>query len=110
VFDEINGLPAHPLVVHGAVVLVPLLCLTAIAFALLPRVRGQVWWAAAGLALGLVTLVLVLFTSARLGGGRRMARWLSIVLAAAVVILAAADLYFVVRTGDSGAKSVWGGS
>ena len=49
-FDEINGLPAHPLVVHAAVVFVPLLCVAAVAYALVPRVRSAVGWAAAGLA------------------------------------------------------------
>jgi hypothetical protein len=51
VFDEINGLPGHPLIVHGAVVLVPLLCLMAITYALVPRWRSSVWWAAAGLSI-----------------------------------------------------------
>lgn len=49
-FDEINGLPAHPLVVHAAVVFVPLLCLAAIVYAVVPRVRAKVGWAAAALA------------------------------------------------------------
>ncbi len=155
-FDEINGLPAHPLIVHGAVVLVPLLCLSAIAYALVPRVRGLVWWAAAGLAivapivawaatstggslatsryrdqippqvldhqslgdmtfrvsliLGVATLVLVVLTSARFTRDRRVPSWLSIGLSVIVVILAVVDIYYVVRTGDSGARSVWGGS
>jgi hypothetical protein len=50
VFDEINGLPAHPLVVHAAVVFVPLLCVAAVVYALVPRVRPVVGWAAAALA------------------------------------------------------------
>lgn len=45
-FDEISGLPLHPLAVHGAVVLVPLLVLASLAYALVPRFRPQVGWLA----------------------------------------------------------------
>jgi len=42
VFDEINGLPVHPLVVHAAVVLVPLAGLLGVLFAIPPtRQWGQ---------------------------------------------------------------------
>ena len=37
----INGIPLHPLVVHAAVVLVPLAALLAIAYAVLPSRRWQ---------------------------------------------------------------------
>ncbi|HEU5109165.1 MAG TPA: DUF2231 domain-containing protein [Micromonosporaceae bacterium] len=50
-FDQINGLPGHPLIVHGAVVLVPLLCVISIAYAVVPKWRGVVWWAAAALSI-----------------------------------------------------------
>lgn len=50
VFKEILGLPAHALVVHAAVVLVPLLVLLAIAYAVLPRWRSRTGWAAGLLA------------------------------------------------------------
>jgi ABC-type branched-subunit amino acid transport system permease subunit len=46
-FDEVNGLPIHPLVVHGAVVLVPLAALLGVLFAI-PRFRN---WARVPLAL-----------------------------------------------------------
>ncbi len=36
---EINGVPLHPLVVHAAVVFVPLAALTALIYALVPRWR-----------------------------------------------------------------------
>lgn len=49
-FEEFNGLPLHALVVHAPVVLVPLLVLAALAYALVPKIRGQVWWATALLA------------------------------------------------------------
>lgn len=45
-FEEIAGLPLHPLAVHGAVVLVPLLALAALAYALVPRFRPRVGWLA----------------------------------------------------------------
>lgn len=46
-FEEISGLPLHPLAVHGAVVLVPLLVLASLGFALVPRFRARVGWLAA---------------------------------------------------------------
>lgn len=49
-FDEIGGLPMHPLVVHAAVVFIPLLALAAVVYALVPRVRARLGWAAALLA------------------------------------------------------------
>ena len=42
--DRISGLPAHPLIVHGAVVFVPLLALGAILYAVLPMLRGHLRW------------------------------------------------------------------
>lgn len=44
-FDQILGLPAHPLIIHFAVVLTPLLVAVAVAYALVPRWRGNVAWA-----------------------------------------------------------------
>ncbi|MEV0621066.1 DUF2231 domain-containing protein [Nonomuraea sp. NPDC050404] len=44
-FDEILGLPAHPLIIHFAVVLTPLLVAVAVVYALLPRWRVNVAWA-----------------------------------------------------------------
>ena len=38
-FDRFNGLPMHPLIVHAAVVLVPLLALSAIVYAVIPGLR-----------------------------------------------------------------------
>jgi hypothetical protein len=42
--DRVSGLPAHPLIVHGAVVFVPLLALGAILYALVPMLRGHLRW------------------------------------------------------------------
>jgi len=41
VFDLINGLPVHPLVVHGVVVLLPLACLGTLAIAVRPAWRSK---------------------------------------------------------------------
>jgi hypothetical protein len=43
-FDTIFGLPAHPLVVHGVVVLLPLMALVTVVVALRPRWREQLAW------------------------------------------------------------------
>lgn len=50
-FDRISGLPAHPLIVHAAVVLVPLLVLGAILYAVAPMIRRHTRWAVALLAI-----------------------------------------------------------
>lgn len=47
---EINGLPLHVLVVHGAVVFAPLASVAAILFAVVPRWRYLTRWPAAVLA------------------------------------------------------------
>lgn len=47
---EIGGLPLHPLVIHGPVVLVPLAVLSVIAFALMPQYRYLSRWPTAILA------------------------------------------------------------
>jgi len=39
VFDRFQGLPAHPLIVHAAVVFIPLLALGAILYAVVPGLR-----------------------------------------------------------------------
>lgn len=49
-FEEIAGLPLHPLAVHAAIVFVPLLALVAGAYALVPKLRGRLTWAAVTLA------------------------------------------------------------
>jgi uncharacterized membrane protein len=43
-FDLINGIPVHPLVVHAAVVLVPLTALGLIAMAIWPRFSAKYGW------------------------------------------------------------------
>ena len=55
--DELFGLPAHPLVVHAAVVLLPLAALATLAVALIPRARRH--YAPVALAVALAALVSV---------------------------------------------------
>ncbi|MEV8507440.1 DUF2231 domain-containing protein [Actinoplanes sp. NPDC051475] len=49
-FDQINGMPVHALVLHAAVVFVPLLALVAVVYAVVPRWRPKIGWAAILLA------------------------------------------------------------
>ncbi|MDG4791715.1 hypothetical protein O7626_38480 [Micromonospora sp. WMMD1102] len=49
-FREVMGLPAHALLVHAAVVFVPLLALVSTGYAVLARFRSRLDWAAALLA------------------------------------------------------------
>ncbi|MEV7804326.1 DUF2231 domain-containing protein [Microbispora sp. NPDC088329] len=44
-FDQVLGLPAHALIVHAAVIFVPLLAVLSIAYAALPRLRHKLDWA-----------------------------------------------------------------
>jgi uncharacterized membrane protein len=50
VFEEVLGIPAHPLLVHAAVVFVPLQVLAAFAYALVPFVRRFIAWLVIGIA------------------------------------------------------------
>ena len=74
-FEEFTGIPMHPLLVHAAVVFIPLLGLVAVGYAFVPTIRPHLRWVLAGL----------------------------------VTVLAVLSIYYVVRTGDSGAKAVWDG-
>ena len=155
---EFAGLPLHPLVVHAAVVLIPLTALLAVGFAVLPRWRWLLRWPASAAAVLCVPLAFVATQSgkslegarpelARLvrqhasygqllanltiglavvvvvaafllpgpsplvsGRGERISRGpvLDKVLPALLVLAAVVVLVQVVRTGDSGARAVWG--
>ncbi|GAA1884318.1 DUF2231 domain-containing protein [Asanoa iriomotensis] len=48
--NNILGIPAHPLIIHAAVIFIPLLCLGAIVYAVVPRFRGKIGWAVLALA------------------------------------------------------------
>jgi glucan phosphoethanolaminetransferase (alkaline phosphatase superfamily) len=168
VFEEIGGLPLHPLVIHAAVVFVPLLAIGSVAYAVLPGLRRLLWWAVALLALAgagstilarfsgvafrqrllrkhlltpeftpkvdahqhygtvtmwvtialaVVSLVLIWAVPRRraagaAGGGGASNRGggaaIRVIFAVVVIGLAVASLYYVYRTGDSGARMVWG--
>jgi hypothetical protein len=45
-FDQVFGLPAHALIIHAAVAVTPLLAVLAIVYAVLPRWRHKIDWAA----------------------------------------------------------------
>lgn len=163
-FDEVMGIPVHPLVVHAAVVFVPLLALLTVANALVPRWRSQTTWAlliavvaapatvyaatasgeelehslpniaqliepheefgeatwrtTMGLALAVVVLLVLRRLTASRGSvpgsgggpaGRSALSRVSVAVTVVAVTLALLDLYYVVRTGHSGADAVWGG-
>jgi hypothetical protein len=70
VLEEFMGVPTHPLLVHAAVVLVPLLATLAIAYALLPFVRPHTRW-----VLGLLAIVTpIAALLAKLSGDKFLAR------------------------------------
>ncbi|MEU8251722.1 hypothetical protein [Nonomuraea sp. NPDC048916] len=71
-FDEIFGLPAHPLIIHFAVVLTPLLAAVAVAYALLPRRRPVLAWAVVLLSLAAPAAV---FAARESGEALRRARF-----------------------------------
>jgi glucan phosphoethanolaminetransferase (alkaline phosphatase superfamily) len=50
VFEEILGIPAHPLLIHAAVVFIPLQVAAAIAYAVVPFTRRYIWWIVLALA------------------------------------------------------------
>lgn len=149
-FDLVNGLPVHPLVIHAAVVLVPLTALGLIAMALWPRFSRTHGWlvVASGLvatascfvakqsgealeervgepgfdhgelgelmpilAAVLLIAVLLLWLVDRSAptAGPPPRRALRVVVAVIGVLVAVGNLVWVVRVGDSGAKSVWTG-
>ncbi|WP_203934155.1 hypothetical protein [Virgisporangium ochraceum] len=49
-FEEFSGIPMHPLLVHAAVVFVPLLGLVAVGYAFVPMIRPHLRWVLAALA------------------------------------------------------------
>ncbi|MEU7923813.1 DUF2231 domain-containing protein [Micromonospora sp. NPDC049801] len=159
-FEEFQGIPAHPLVLHAAVVFVPLLALLAIGYALVAPIRPHTRWVLALLAvgapicallakltgdafferlrsanrvtpefvpkleahqdfgdmtlyatiaLGIVALALVRFVPPRAVEGVPANRAVTVALQVLSVVAAAVAVYYVVRTGDSGAKAVWEG-
>jgi len=70
VFEEILGLPAHPLIIHAPVILVPLLIAVAVGYAIVPPWRRAFGWAVVLLAFAAPGPVLL----ARLSGEAFQAR------------------------------------
>ena len=62
-FDQINGLPVHALVLHAAVIFVPLLAAGAVVYALVTRWRPKIGWAVALLAVAAPISALVAMLS-----------------------------------------------
>jgi hypothetical protein len=164
--EEVMGIPAHPLLVHAAVVFVPLLAILAALYAFVPFVRSHTRWVLGLLALGapvaaflaklsgdaffarlekrdsiseefypkleahqalgnntlyatialaVLTLVLVYLvrppsSSGHAAGRTGSSRVVSVVLGLLCLAAAVVSVYYVVQTGDSGAKAVWEGS
>ncbi len=147
-FDLINGLPVHPLVVHAAVVLVPLTAIGVIVMAVWPRFSQRHGWLVVGAslvalganlvakesgegleerigdagfdhaelgdvmpifaaALAVIVIVLWLIDRRAPDDGPAPRRALRVVVAILAVLVAVANLVWVYRVGDSGAKSVW---
>lgn len=162
-FDEILGVPAHPLLIHAAVVFVPLLVGFSLAYALVPFVRRFTWWIVLGLAviapfaawfatisgnrlrtslatggispdvlrsidvhrdwgdktlwatvgLAVLSAALIALTMRRRpagtpSGGSTGMTVLTIVITVALAVFAGFSAYYVFKTGDTGAHSVWG--
>ena len=128
VFETFMGLPLHPLVIHAAVVLIPILVLVALCYALVPRLRDRIGWLAVLMAViaplsalgakitgdafrarlarinpngALLVLVMVLV--------RRRPPILNVLLIVAVIAASGVTAYYVYRTGDSAARIVWKG-
>ncbi|MEU8333755.1 DUF2231 domain-containing protein [Micromonospora sp. NPDC048839] len=164
-FEEFMGIPAHPLVLHAAVVFVPLLALLTVGYALVAPIRPHTRWVLGLLAVGapvaallaklsgdaffermqkanritpeflpkieahqefgditfwatlllaIVALALVRFVPPRSADASatddgRPGRALTVALQVLSVVAAGIVVYYVVRTGDSGAKAVWEG-
>lgn len=73
VFDTVLGLPVHALVVHGVVVLLPLMAVVTAVVACIPRWRAHAAWPVAAIDAGVVAMTFVARQSgeelqARLGG------------------------------------------
>lgn len=153
--DTVFGLPTHPLVVHLAVVLLPVAALVAIAWAVVPRWRSRLRRPAIGLAVAAAVVTWLtaeageklesrlphsrmIASHAEMGDqmkviafgfmvvavagilaeravrtrvtGAGAARLLTGGVAAAVVVMSVLAVVWIVRTGDSGARSVWKGT
>jgi len=163
VLHTLFGLPAHILIVHAAVVFIPLAALGGIVYAVVPGLRRHIWWVvvvlgvvapvaawgarlsgvnlrndrlstASGalldhinthqswglatswwaLGLGVALLIMTLVTIPLPGhwrinvGAAATSGVVRLVTSVVVVAVAVVTLYYVIQTGDSGSRSVWG--
>ena len=116
--DKISGLPAHPLLVHIPVVLVPLAAIGALAMAFWPWLRARIGWIVAGLAVlgGLGAILAASAGESLQEGGRESsairhhaelgegARNFSILFAILVVLFVAGEWWLRRRAAQSGAS------
>ncbi|NUS56572.1 MAG: hypothetical protein HOV66_17215 [Streptomycetaceae bacterium] len=154
-FERFGNLPLHVLVIHLAVVVLPVSALTAVAFAAVPKWRTVLRWPALVLGVGalvcafvakksgdafvaalpqlqqlvqvhrsrgnlllwfalafaiLVVAAFLLLPTTGKGAVAINSRPLQLVVTAAVVVMAVVMIYQTVRTGDAGARAVWGGT
>ena len=159
-FERFGDLPLHVLVIHVAVVVLPVAALTAIVFALVPRWRWLLRWPALVLGVGSLVVAFVarksgeaflaavpglqqavalhqkrgdllfwyclifaviaiaafLILSGRspLASGKgakaTKSRPLEVITQVAVVVIAVLVIWQTIRTGDAGARAVWGGT
>jgi uncharacterized membrane protein len=105
VFDQVNGIPAHPLFVHAPLVLIALTLVLGLVYVVVPPLRPRAGWALVVLAVaGPVSAVAATLSgerlAERLGGGDaiehheelgEMTRNAAVWLAVAVLLLVAVD-------------------
>lgn len=101
-FDSITGLPLHPLVVHAAVVVLPLSAVALIVIVAVPAWRQRFGWLTmAGLAAGTVAAFVAKESGEALathvGLPADHARWGDLLPSVAVVLFAVAALWFVLQ-------------
>lgn len=112
-FGFIAGLPVHPLVVHAAVVLLPLSALALILLVLVPRWRAQFGWLTIG-GLGIGTAAAFVAKesgealAATMGMPADHARWGDILVPVSIglVVVAAGWFWLQQRPTRTGAKSI----
>ena len=124
-FDTVLGLPVHALVVHGVVVLLPLMAIITAAVAFVPRWRAPAAWPVAVVDAGMVAMTFVARQSGealqtRLGGqiaqehaavGRNLI-WFALAMFLASLVVALTRLSQratagAVATGVAGVFVVW---
>ena len=111
-FDLVSGLPVHPLVVHGAVVLLPVAALAVIALVLVRRWRGTFGWLtllalAAGTGAAVIAKVSGEALGDRVGIPREHAQWGErLPLAAALLLVVTVGWFLMARRADRARAAV----